>query len=102
MQLLKLFFVHFGRRLHHQAGGILDLRERDDVADAVGAHHQHDDAVEAVSQPGMGRHAVLERIKKEAELFLGTFLCEAENLKHLLLHVCLVDPDGTAAKLGAV
>ena len=46
----------------------LRLRERDHVADRLGAGHQHDDAVEAERDAAVRRRAVLERVEQEAEL----------------------------------
>ncbi len=44
----------------------------------------------------------LERVHKEAELFLRAFRSEAEKLEHGVLKLCVVDSDGTASKLSAV
>src|SRR5688572_28162657 len=48
----------------------LRLRERDDVADAVGAGHVHDQAIETKRDTAMRRRAELERVEQEAELEL--------------------------------
>ena len=55
-QLLKLLLIHLARRFRHKAGRVLNLRKCDYVTDTVSTHHQHDNAVQAISQTCMGRH----------------------------------------------
>ena len=102
MKLLQLLHIHLRRSLHHQTGGILYLRESDHVADAVGSHHQHDHTVQAVGQAGMGRNAIFKGIQKEAELLVGPLRRKAQDLKHLLLDISLMDTHRTAAQLCSV
>ena len=55
MQLAQLLFIHFARRLGHEAGGALGFRECDHVTDRRGAGHQHDQAVEPEGEATVGR-----------------------------------------------
>ena len=40
--------------------------------------------------------------QQKTELFLGQFLCKAQNLEHLLLDIILMDTDASASDLRAV
>ena len=87
-----------GQRVEAAAG----LRERDDLADRVGAGQQRDDPVPAERDAAVRRGAVLERVEQEAELLLRLVLAEAHHREDPLLDVVAVDTDRAAADLVAV
>src|SRR5271169_2378889 len=70
VQVPQLLLADGGRRVGERTGGGLRLRERDDLADAVGARHQHDEPVEAESDAAVRRRPEPERLEQEAELRL--------------------------------
>src|SRR5690606_41508243 len=45
---------------------------------------------------------ILECIQQEPELGAGLFLINTQDTEHFLLHLLIVDTDGTAAQLSAV
>ena len=102
VQLAQLLLVDRPGRVGEQVLRPLRLRERDHVAQRLGAGHQHDEAVEADRDAAVRRRAVLQRVEQEAELrarFLGVDL---ERAEHLALHVLAMDPHRAAAELDAV
>src|SRR5687768_13893633 len=78
------------------------LRERDDLAQALGAREQHGDTVQPDRDAAVRRSAVLQGLEQKAELRLRLFALGAEHLEHALLHGALVNADRPAAKLVAV
>ena len=65
-QFTQLLGRHRGRSLGQQAGGLLGFGEGDDVADAGRPGQQHDQTVQAESQPAVRRRALLQRLDQEA------------------------------------
>ena len=102
MQVCELHRVDDIGSAAHKVGCILVLGEGDDFTDAVGAGQQHDKTVYAVGQSCVRRNAVLEGREQETEFFIGFLFGEADDLKHLLLDVALVDTDTAAAEFDAV
>src|SRR5690606_36872430 len=70
-QLGQLGLVGRGRAAGHQILTLLRLGERDHVAEAVRAGHQHRQAIDAERDPAVRRRAVLEGVEQEAELGAG-------------------------------
>src|SRR5687768_459282 len=70
VELGQLGVVGPARAAGHEVGALLRLGEGDDVAQAVGAAHQHAEAVEAEGDAAVGRRAVAEGVEQEAELLL--------------------------------
>ena len=68
-QHLEGFVIHRGGAVAHQLRGVLHLRERGDVAQAVGAAEDHRDAIQSDAHAAVGRRAVLVRFHEEAENF---------------------------------
>ena len=102
MDFSKLLVRDRRRRAGHQALRRGGLRERDHVADRLRACHQRRDAIDAERDAAMRRRAETQRIQQEAELRLGLFRTDAEQLEHRALHLRPVDADRTAADLVAV
>ena len=50
----------------------------------------------------MRRSSELESVHQEAETVLCLLVCEAQDLKHPLLDLAVMDPDGSAADFVAV
>src|SRR6266508_4255300 len=61
-----------------------------------------EEAIDAGADAGVGRRAVLERLKHLPELPLSLFGRDAERGEHSLLDVATVDADGAAEQLPAV
>ena len=77
--------VGFGGGLGHHFDASVVFREGDDVADAVFAGDEHDEAVEAEGNASMGRGAEFESfqdVTKEELLFL---LVDAKDTEHFRL-----------------
>ena len=91
-----------GGGVDHEVDGLGGFWEGDDFAEAGCAGEEHDDAVEAEGDAAVGRGAVLEGVKEEAETGLGFFVGDAERLEDLLLNVLAVNTDGAGAELEAV
>ena len=85
MQLLQLLVGHPGRRLGHQAAGLLGFWEGDRVANRLLARQQHHDPVHAVGQAAVGWGAHVQGLHQEAELALGLLQRQADGLQHLAL-----------------
>lgn len=102
MQLFELLRVHHIGRLAHQVHARERLGEGDHIADVLGAHQMHDQAVEPEGDAAVGWGAVAERVEEEAELELGFFRAKPEQLEDLALDLLIVDTDRAAADLGAV
>ncbi len=102
VQLLQLLLIHRAGRVGQQALGALGFGEGDDVADALGAGHHGDDAVQAEGDAAMRRGAVLQRVEQEAELGAGLVGADLERGEHLALHFGAVDAHRAAADLPAV
>ena len=66
-ELAQLRLVDRRRRAGERVGAGGGLRERDHVADRVGAGEPLDDAVEAVGDAAVRRRAVAKRLEQEAE-----------------------------------
>ncbi len=90
------------RCVHQQVLTALRLRERDHVAQALGAGEQHRDAVEAEGEAAVRRRAGVERVQHEAEARLHVALRVAEQLEDLALHVAAVIAQAARAELEAV
>src|SRR5579872_3406717 len=93
VQLAQLRLAHFGRRISERIGRGLRLGEGDHLADAVGAGHQHGEAVEPEGDAAMGRRTESECIEQEAELLLRFLRIDAEQVEHGRLHLLAVDAD---------
>ena len=102
MQFAQLLFFNGSRGLREQTLGALRLRERNHVADRIGAAHHRGDAVEAEGDAAVGRRTELEGVEQEAKLLTGFFLANLEGFEDLFLHFFTVDSDGTAAHFPAV
>ncbi|CAM2152284.1 conserved hypothetical protein [Paraburkholderia tropica] len=102
VQFLELTLVDRARRLREQTLRALRLRERDHVADRVGAGHHRDDAVQTERDTAVRRRAVLQRVQQEAELRTRFFRTDLQRAEHLALHVFLIDTDRTAADFPAI
>ena len=96
VDVAQLLVVHGGRRVHHQVHGFLRLGEGDDVADAVTAGQQHDEAVGADGEAAVRRRAVFQRADQVAEAALDFGFGQAEELEHPVLEGRVVDPDAAA------
>src|SRR5262252_470359 len=96
VQLVELLLRHRTRRLRHQVGALLRLRERDHVAQRIGAAQEHGQPIDAGCDAAVGRGAVLERLQQEPELRLRVLVAEAERAKHARLDVGAVDTDRPA------
>src|SRR3954452_20631023 len=78
------------------------LRERDDVADRLGAGDVLADPVPAERDPAVRRRPVLERLEQEAELALRLLLRQSEDAEDALLQFAFVDTQRATADLAAV
>ena len=79
--------------LHHQILAPVVLREGDDVANAIGACDEHDEAIEAQRDSAMRRRAKAEGLQQMAELVGLLFGGHAERVKELRLQLPLVNSD---------
>ena len=77
MQFLKLFGVDFSRRLGHQIGRFLRLREGDAVANVLQFAKQHHPAIESQRDSAVGWSAETESVEQMPELNLLSFLVDA-------------------------
>src|SRR4051812_45560064 len=102
MQLPQLLFVHGAGGLREQVLGALRLREGDHVAQALGAGHQHHEAVQPDGDAAVRRRAVLQRVQQETELELRFLRADLQRAEHLALHVLAVDTDRAASEFDAV
>ena len=101
-QDFQLFGADGRRGVGHRAGGVLDLGEGDDLPERVGAAEDHHEPVQPEGEAAVGRGAVAEGVDHKAEPVLDLLFRKAEGLKHPLLHLLVVDPDGAGTQLGAV
>src|SRR3569623_728335 len=62
-ELAQMGIGHRRRRRSEQAGGRLGFREGHDVADGIGAAHQHHQAVEAEGEAAVGRAVERQRVQ---------------------------------------
>src|SRR5665647_1783830 len=84
-----------GQRVVAPAG----LRERDDVADRVGADQQGRDPVPAERDPTVRRGPEGEGVEEPAEPLLDLLGTQSHHVEHALLDVLAVDTDRAAADL---
>ena len=91
MELAKLALVDRRRRLRQQILRALRLRERDHVANGLGAGQQRAHPVQAERDPAVRRRAVAERLEQEAELRPRLVGAEPENVEDPLLRLRPVD-----------
>src|SRR5580765_653260 len=63
VQLVELPLRHRAGRLRHQVGALLRLRERDHVAQRIGAAEEHRQPIDAGRDPAVGWRAELERLQ---------------------------------------
>lgn len=70
VQFAQLLLRHRSRSVREQALGALRLRERDHVADRIGAGHHGDDTIKTEGDTAMGRRAELQGVQQEAELLV--------------------------------
>src|SRR4026209_2738612 len=82
-----------GRRRGQRVKAATGLRERDDVADRVGAAEQRADAVPAKSDPAVRGGAEGEGVQQEAELLLRLGLRQTHYLEDPLLDLPAVNTD---------
>src|SRR5258708_15438126 len=68
VQLAQLLLGDRGRGAGEEVLAALGLRERDDIADRVGARHESHHAVEAERDAAVRRRAVLQGVQEEAAL----------------------------------
>src|SRR5690606_32366057 len=101
-ELHQLLRRHAARRVAHQIGGLLGLREGDDIAEALALRQQHHQAIHAEGDAAVGRRAELQGVEEEAELLPGLLFTDAEGAEHLLLHDGIVETDRAAGDLEAV
>src|SRR5688572_2026058 len=99
MQVRELLLPHRRGRAFEERARAGRLRERDDLAEAMGAREQHGDAVQSDRDAPMRRSAVLQGLEQEPELRLRLFAADAEHLEDTLLHCALVNADRSAAQL---
>ena len=99
---VKLGLVNHIGRFAHQIERAVCCRERDDIADVVGAGQHHDQTLKADADAAMGRCAVAEGIQEEAESLLRLFHGQADCLEDLFLQILVVDTDGAGKQLIAV
>src|SRR5574344_1645842 len=90
-EFFQLFCIYTGRCIEHDITPTVVLRECDTVTYAIKTGHYADKAVKAECKTGMRWRTILEGIDKESELCHGTFLREAQYLKHLSLKVSVMD-----------
>ena len=102
MQLVELLLGDLAGRAHEDILRILVHRERDDLADAVLAGQQHDHAVDARGDTGMGGCAVAEGVVHGREFLLHVALAEANELEGLDHDLRIVVPDRAGGQLDAV
>ena len=102
MQLPQLPLLHGVRRMREQTLCTLRLRERDHVADRIGAGHQSHDTIEAKGNATMRRCAILQRLQQKPEFRFGFLFADVERAEHFRLHVLPVDPDRASSNLPAV
>src|SRR6188472_4083855 len=81
-KLGELIRAHGARRVAHEIGTLLCLRERDHVADAVRASEQHGEAIHSKRNSTVRGSAVAQRGKQESELLLRFRLADAECAEH--------------------
>ncbi len=82
MQLAQLLLAHLGGRIGHLVRSGLRLRERNHIADAVRARHQHGEAVQAERDSPVRGRTELQRIEQEAEFLTSGLGADAEQLEH--------------------
>ena len=102
MQFLQLRQIDRARRLDHEVSARLRLGERNHVADVVGAHDVHHQAVESERDAAVRRRAVAKGTEQEPELRVRILGCQADELEDALLHIHAVDADRSAGDLAAV
>src|SRR5262249_26577339 len=86
----------------HEVSALLRLGERDYVAQALRVAHEERDAVHSERDAAMRRRAVGERFEQEAEFVARFVFADTERAKHLLLHLGVVQPNGSAAELESI
>src|SRR5262249_62128003 len=91
-----------GRRPGQRVEPAPRLRERDDLADRVGAGEQHADPVPAERDATVRWRTVLERLQQETELLARLRKLDAEQVEHPPLHAGAGDTPRAAADLVAV
>src|ERR1700691_4961657 len=102
MEFAQLRLADLGRGIGERAGSRLGFWKRNDVADALGAGHQHGDPVQSERNAAVWWRAKAQRIEQKAELGAGFIGADAQKLKDHRLQLMLVDADRATAKLRAV
>ena len=102
VKLAELLEISFCRRLGHHFYTTVVFRKGDDVADAIFAGDEHDEAVEAKGNAPVRRRAEFEGLQDVAKEELLFLLIDAKNAEHLGLKIGLMNSKATAADLDAV
>src|ERR1700676_2608374 len=79
VKVARLSFADVLRRARHEVIARLGLRERDDLADVLFAREDGDQAVDAESEAGVRRGAVLEGAEQEPEAALRFLVADPER-----------------------
>src|SRR5574340_226443 len=80
-QFLQLVGTHGRGRFGERTLRALGLRERNHVADRVGAAEEHDQPVETEGDSAMGRCAIFQSLQQESEFGMGLFLADAQQVE---------------------
>ena len=102
VHFIELRLIRRAGRADHEIHATLRLGERNDIANVVGAHDVHDESIESERNVAVRWCAVLQCIKKEAELHRGFFFRETDEIEHAILHIRVVNADRTTRNLAAV
>src|SRR5689334_22153763 len=102
MEFPELRRVHRGRRLGHQALGLLCFRKGDDISNGTGAAKQHDQPVESECNAAVWRRAILQSIQQKPELGRRFILADSKQVEDLTLYLTLVNTDAAPADLVAI
>ena len=80
----------------------MSLGKCDDVANTVGACHEHNDAVQTERDATVWRASILKRAQQETELLFSLFLADFQKVEYRRLHGPIVNTNRAAADFGAV